>query len=91
MLGVEGISKEIILEALNKAGCGFDEKNEIAPVTKLDLFNDGFIGKPDSAKRRILLLKALGLPGKLSVNAMLDALNTFVGYEEYKRIIKETV
>ena len=84
LLGVEGISKEIILDALKKAGCGFEQRNEIKPVTKLDLFNDGYVGKPDSSERRIQLLKKLGLPEKLSVNALLDALNTFVGYDEYK-------
>lgn len=85
LLGVEGISKDIILDALEKVGCGFEQKSEIKPVTKLDLFNDGYVGKPDSSERRIQLLKKLGLPEKLSVNALLDALNTFVGYDEYKK------
>ena len=85
LLGVEGISKEIILDALEKAGCGFAENRKISPVTRLDLFNDGYIGKPDSSQKRALLLKKLGLPSKLSVNALLDALNTFVGHEEYKK------
>lgn len=88
LLGVEGIDKDIILEALTKAGCGIEQSNRLKPVTKLDLFNDGYVGKADSTQKRVQLLKKLGLPVKLSVNALLDALNTFVGYEEYKSIIK---
>ena len=89
ILGVEGISKEIILEALEKAGCLFAEKSDLKPVSKLDLYNDGFIGGADSAEKRMVLLKKMGLPVKLSVNALLDALNTFVGYEDYKKMLSK--
>lgn len=89
LLGVEGISREIILDALEKAGCGLCEKPQLKPVSKLDLYNDGFVGCVDSTEKRTRLLKRMGLPVKLSVNALLDALNTFVGYEEYKKIISE--
>ena len=85
LLGVEGVSKEIIMDALVKAGCGFNSK-EISKISKLDLFNDGYTGKSESAEKRTMLLKELKLPTNLSVNGLLDALNTFVGYEEYKRI-----
>lgn len=87
LLGVEGISKEVILDALEKAGCGLEISHKLTPVTKLDLFNDGYIGKADSSQKRALLLKKLCLPSKLSVNALLDALNTFIGYEEYKKTL----
>ncbi len=87
-LGVEGMSREIIIDALKKAGCGFSDK-EISEVSKLDLFNDGYAGKSDSAEKRKKLLKELKLPTNLSVNGLLDALNTFVGYEEYKKITEK--
>lgn len=89
LLGVEGISKELILDALEKAGCGFAEKSDLKPVSKLDLYNDGFTGRADSTEKRMMLLRKLGLPAKLSVNALLDALNTFVGFDEYKKIISK--
>ena len=78
------------MDALVKAGCGFNSK-ELSKVSKLDLFNDGYTGKSESAEKRTMLLKELKLPTNLSVNGLLDALNTFVGYEEYKRIKKESL
>ena len=87
-LGVEGMSREIILEALQKAGCGFSDK-ELKKISKLDLFNDGYSGKSDSSIKRAKLLKELKLPSNLSVNGLLDAINTFVGKEEYKKLTEK--
>ena len=89
LLGVEGISKDIILKALEKAGCGLAEKSDLKPISKIDLFNDGYSGKNESSLKRTKLLKELKLPSNLSVNGLLDALNTFVGYEEYKKITEK--
>lgn len=87
-LGVEGIETQRILDAFEKAGvlcqCMDAPVQPRRQVTKTDLFADGFSGRADSAAHRKALLKALDLPERLSANAMLKIINTFLTYEEYK-------
>ena len=90
-LGVEGIKKELILEALEKAGVFCEETNteEKREITKLDLYEDGLSGRPDSDALRKKLLKHLDLPERLTSNALVQVLNTFLTFEEYKTAIEE--
>ena len=90
-LGVEGVPKEKILEALIKAGVTTEETTETERrlVTKTDLYIDGLSGKEDSAIKRKAFLKALDLPELLSANKLLPIINTFLTYEEYKQTILE--
>ncbi len=90
-LGVEGIKPEIIADALRKAGvlCETVKKTERREITKLDLYEDGLSGGKNSETLRKQLLKYLELPEKLTVNSLIQILNTFISFEEYKRIIKE--
>lgn len=77
LLGVEGIDKEIIINALISAGATIDgEKKETKPkYTQADLYNLGYIGKKESRmKRREFLLKN-GLPQKLNTKMMLEIIN----------------
>lgn len=89
-LGVEGISKEMLIEAFNKAGIfetkSFDVKSKI---TKTHLYEDGFFGRPNSSEMRRLLIQKLNLPSLMTTNALLDVLNSIFDYNEYKKIIKE--
>ena len=89
-LGVEGVSEEIILNALKKAGViyrNLDTKTKKdKPITRLDLYNCGLIGKDNSAQIRKNFIKCLDLPEYLSVNALLDVLNCIMTYEEFKKI-----
>ena len=91
-LGVEGIDTARILESLEKAGVLCTQTDAYpAPrrqVTKTDFYEDGLSGRPDSAAKRKALLKALDLPERLSANAMLKILNTFLSYEDYKRAVQ---
>lgn len=82
LLGVEGIDNAVIIEALRRAGATF-ETGEAMPVngcglTKSDLFELGLVGGADSAQKRRLLQKVLGLPEKLSANRLLEILNAAV-------------
>ena len=82
LLGVEGIDNAVIIEALRRAGATF-ETGETMPVngcglTKSDLFELGLVGGADSAQKRRLLQKVLGLPEKLSANRLLEILNAAV-------------
>ncbi len=90
-LGVEGVNIQVIIDALEKAGvlCEETEKTERREITKLDLFEDGLSGKPDSDALRKKLLKALDLPERLTSNALVQILNTFLTFEEYKTAIEE--
>lgn len=92
-LGVEGIDKEIILEAFRKAGITSEnvngENSEKIEVTKTDLFEDEICGKENSSEKRKQLLKKLALPERMSANAMLKVINSYLTYDDYKNAIKE--
>ncbi len=90
-LGVEGVKKELIIEALEKAGVFCEETAEEnkREITKLDLYEDGLSGKPDSDTLRKKLLRHLDLPERLTSNALVQILNTFITYDEYKRAVEE--
>lgn len=83
-LGVEGMSREVLLAALRRAGATLDDVSEAAggKITKADLYALGLSGTPDSAQRRAELKRRLELPEKLSPNALLDVLNALTTREE---------
>ena len=87
LLGVEGMTPEILLKALRNAGAEFADGSTPPParepITKQDLFALGLSGGPDSAKKRAALLKALSLPAHMSANALLQALNVLFSREEF--------
>lgn len=89
-LGVEGVSTEIILTALEKAGitgARLDDSDKRRLVTKTDFFEDGISGKANSHIKRKALLKALGLPENLSANGMLKIINTYMTFDDYKQAV----
>lgn len=90
-LGVEGVNIQVIMDALEKAGvlCEESEKTERREITKLDLYEDGLSGKPDSDALRKKLLKHLDLPERLTSNALVQILNTFLTFEKYKTAVEE--
>lgn len=87
LLGVEGMTPEILLKALRDAGAEFEDGGALPPakepITKQDLFALGLSGGPESAKKRAALLKALSLPAHMSANALLQALNVLFSREEF--------
>lgn len=91
-LGVEGMRPEVLEQALRNAGATIlGEQPQGAPrrdITKLDLFQDGLSGRPDSAQRRQRLLQALNLPEHLTGKALPEVLNTLLTYEEYQELIQ---
>ena len=89
-LGVEGMTKEVILESLRRAGATI-EGEETAPVrqiTKQDLMELQLSGTADASERRLKLLKKLNLPERMSPNAMLQALNLLYNLEELTTIVE---
>ena len=91
MLGVEGMSREVIISALKNAGLAIDESSGEAdgdPITKTDLFEFGLSGVRGSAEKRQKLLKKLELPAKLSPNAMLEVLNALMAREDFLKLME---
>lgn len=90
-LGVEGMTPEIILEALKRAGATIEgEDGAAAPhqITKQDLMTLGLSGGPDASAKRLRLLKRLDLPEHMSPNAMLQALNLLYSLEQLTQIMQ---
>lgn len=89
-LGVEGMSRQIILEALRRAGATI-EGEEVPTgrgITKQDLMELGLSGGPGASARRLALLKKLNLPEHMSANALLQALNLLYSLEELTTTVK---
>lgn len=86
-LGVEGMSPAVLLQALERAGATFRERPSREPageaVTKADLYGLGLTGGPDSGAKRAQVLKALGLPERMTANAMLEAVNILYNRKEF--------
>ena len=89
-IGVEGIDTDIIINAFEKAGVTFSERDtKKESITRMDLYDDGFSGGENSSFKRKMLLKYLDLPELLSVSGMLDILNSMFTLKEYKKIISK--
>ena len=90
-LGVEGVSPEILVQALRNAGvgCSVSDKTLAKKVTNLDLFDDGLTGGSDSKDKRLKLLRYFDLPERMTTKAMLEVINTIMTYDDYKKAIKD--
>ena len=88
-LGVEGMTKEVLLDALRRCGATIEgeEVSKAAQITKQDLMELGLSGGADASVKRLALLKKLDLPEHMSANAMLQALNMLYGLDELKEIV----
>lgn len=84
LLGVEGMSAEILLDAFQKAGVFAEEESvQKNPVTKADLLELSLIGGESSSEKRKALSRSLGLPEKLSSNLFLEIINSMFSKEEF--------
>ena len=84
-LGVEGMTPEILLQALRRGGATFVGEaapSAAVPITKADLLDRGLIG-PGSTQKRQQLLKNLELPEHLTPKALLETLNLLMSREEF--------
>lgn len=88
-LGVEGMRPEVLIEALKRAGATFDDspaEQRPAQITKADLYVKGLSGREGSSDKRRQLLQKLGLPERMSADAMLDVLNALMDRESFYRL-----
>ena len=90
-LGVEGMTPEVILACLRRAGAtieGETTRKENA-ITKQDMMELGLSGGADSKTRRLQLLKKLDLPEHMSSNALLQALNLLYTKQELELVLAD--
>lgn len=89
LLGVEGISDGILLEAFRNAGV-IAEKSESRgePITKADFMDLGLIGADGSSEKRAELQMRLKLPKRLSANMLLEILNVMYSRDEFFDLIE---
>ncbi len=84
MLGVEGMTEEVITKALTDAGVFCEQsKGKQREITKLDLFEAGFYGCADSSSKRAQLIEYFGLPKHLSTNSLVEVLNCITTKEGF--------
>ena len=88
---MEGMTPEIILQALRNAGAtieGETEKRTAGAITKADLVELGLSGIPGSDEKRKALLKKLDMPEHMSPNALLQALNLLYDLQGLEEILE---
>lgn len=91
-LGVEGMSPDVILSCLRRAGASFLGDDTPEPghrITKQDLVELGLSGGAGSSIKRKALLKKLDFPQHMSANAMLQALDLLYDLETLKQLVME--
>ena len=89
-LGVEGVSEEVIMQALANAGVLYENSTEPErPITKLDLYEFGFTGGEKSSEKRAHLLRYYALPSRLTANALVTVLNCITTYDRFVEDVRE--
>ncbi len=88
-LGVEGMTPQIILEALRRAGATMDGECQSPrqEITKQDFVDWGLSGGKNAGENRKKLLKKLDFPAHMSANALLQALNLLYSRQEFEEIL----
>lgn len=82
-LGVEGMTKEVIVEAFSKAGITSSKSICSDPVTTVDFYDLGLTGGAGSKAKRKALCKVLDLPEFLSTSSLISCINNFMTKEEF--------
>ncbi len=87
-LGVEGVDESVILSALEKAGVTASRTERKKYLTKTDFYLLGLSGGENCSARRDLIKKELGLPKKMSSNALIEILNIMLCEDEFRALLK---
>ena len=88
-LGVEGMTPQVIMDALRKAGAtvlGEEAARSAGNITKQDMMELGLSGGQGSSELRKQLLKKLDLPEHMSANALLQAVNLLYTLDKLREI-----
>ncbi len=84
-LGVEGMSADIIMQALRRCGATIDgeQAQPSGGISMANLYAAGLAGRPDSAAKRAELLESMSLPRKMTAQAFLPVLNALMSREDF--------
>ena len=88
-LGVEGMHKEVLLEAFRRANINVSDVACDHPIVPYDLYEAELSGTPNAKEKKKKLLAALNLPEFLSTNSLLSCLNHMMTKEEFYRLITD--
>ena len=91
-LGVEGMSRAQLEKALapfvlDGGRVEFLKREGGKMITKIDFFVDKFSGCNNATDRRAELARRLDLPTDMTANALREALNMLISYDEYKELV----
>ena len=92
LLGVEGMTPEILIEALHRCGAHFLDENAPPPaggITRQDLYVWGLMGGDGSREKREALKRHFGLPSHLGTGGFLDALNLIATREQVAALLEQ--
>ena len=65
-------------------------KRDENPLSKTDFYIDGLTGGENSSHRRDELAARVGLPAGMTANALLEALQWLLSYDEYLELVGRT-
>ena len=83
-LGVEGTDVSLIRKLLEPFAVGVSSEESVREeITKADFFEMGLTGGSDSAEKRDRFAASVGLPKKMTPNALLAAVNVIMTREEF--------
>ena len=86
-IGVEGMNTEILQDALKKAGI---EETAVPEnfINSYDLYQLGVYGTENSKGKRLALIRALGLPERISKNNLLKYINRNLTKDEFLSVME---
>ena len=90
ILGVEGLSEEILMEAFQRYGiepAGEKKKNR-EEIRTIDLYRLGLSGRENSRKKMVRLLRYMNLPERLSTKEVCEVLNIITTKAELQEIVQ---
>ncbi len=90
-LGVEGMTREILVQALRNCGATVEGESGLLQngITKQDMMVLGLSGGKNSADLRHRLIQRLELPEHLSSNGLLQVLNLLVTRQELTDLVAQ--
>ena len=86
-LGVEGMEASVLRDLLSPFAT--EGGVQRAPITKLDFYEQGLTGAKNSSERRDRLAQKLGLPKKMTANALLEAVRIICTAERFFELCGE--
>lgn len=82
-LGVEGMTKEVILASFEKAGVSSTSSVCDNPITTVDFYDLGLTGGANSKAKRKAVCKAIDLPEFLSTSSLISCINNFMTKKDF--------